>query len=66
MSCEVNEVIKENILEDVLELVNSGDVWDVIFAIEKEFGIAKVPSPNGGVSGFVNALVELRFEEACQ
>jgi hypothetical protein len=66
MSCEVNEVIKENILEDVLELVNKGDVWDVIFAIEKEFGIAKVPSPNGGVKGFVNALVELRFEEACQ
>ena len=33
MSCEVNEVIKENILEDVLELVNSGDVWDVIFQL---------------------------------
>ena len=35
MSCEVNEVIKENILEDVLELVNSGDVWDVIFNYRK-------------------------------
>ena len=32
------------------------DIWNVIFAIESEFGIAKVPSPVGGEKGFIATL----------
>tara|TARA_A100001388_G_C28642402_1_gene437740 strand:+ start:310 stop:507 length:198 start_codon:yes stop_codon:yes gene_type:complete len=63
MSNVINEEFKERILEDVLEL-KGNDIWNVIFAIEREFGIANLPSPEGGEEGFINALVELRFEEA--
>ena len=63
MSNVINEEFKERILEDVLEL-KGNDIWNVIFAIEREFGIANLPSPTGGEEGFINALVELRFEEA--
>ena len=63
MSNVINEEFKERILEDVLEL-KGNDIWNVIFAIEREFGIANLPSPAGGEEGFINALVELRFEEA--
>jgi len=54
--------IKDHILNDVL-LLGENDIWNVIFAIESEFGIAKVPSPVGGEKGFINALVELRFKQ---
>lgn len=63
MSNCVNERIREDILEDVIEL-KGNDIWNVIFAIENEFGIANVPSPVNGEEGFINKLVELRFEEA--
>jgi molybdenum-dependent DNA-binding transcriptional regulator ModE len=38
------------------------DIWNVIFAIENEFGIAEVPSPTGGANGFIAKLFELRKE----
>ena len=53
---------KDLILNDVLFLAED-DIWNVIFAIESEFGIAKVPSPVGGEKGFINTLVELRFKQ---
>ena len=65
MSNQVNDNIKEEIMEDILALADK-DIWNVIFAIEKEFGIAEVPSPVGGEQGFIAKLFELRFEEACQ
>ena len=37
MSNQVNEMIQEQILDDVLDLYK-GDVWNVIRAIENEFG----------------------------
>ena len=37
MSNQVNEMIQEQILDDVLNLYK-GDVWNVIRAIENEFG----------------------------
>ena len=54
--------LKDHILNDVL-LLGEDDIWNVIFAITEEFGIAKVPSPTGGEKGFINALVELRFKQ---
>ena len=57
--------IKDHILNDVLFLAE-GDIWNVIFAIQEEFGIAKVPSPTGGERGFINRLVDLRFKQAIE
>lgn len=64
MSDLVNDSIKEEIMEDILEMADK-DIWNVIFAIEKEFGIAEVPSPVGGEQGFIAKLFELRFEARC-
>jgi hypothetical protein len=64
MSNQVNDNIKEEIMEDILALADK-DIWNVIFAIEKEFGIAEVPSPVGGEQGFIAKLFELRFDARC-
>ena len=64
MSNHVNEIVLEQILDDVLEL-KGNDIWNVIFAIENEFGIDKLPNPADGEDGFINRLVELRFEARC-
>ena len=64
MSNHVNEIVLEQILDDVLDLHN-GDIWNVIFAIENEFGIEHLPNPADGEDGFINKLVELRFEARC-
>ena len=42
MSNEINTKIKEDIASDVCEMARE-DIWNVIFAIEKEFGIGKLP-----------------------
>ena len=70
MSNQVNDKIKEEIMEDILEMADK-DIWNVIFAIENEFGIKHIPSPNGmsfsnDCERFIAKLFELRFEEACQ
>ena len=61
MSNHINEIVQEQILDDVLEL-KGNDIWNVIFAIENEFGIENLPNPADGEDGFINKLVELRFE----
>ena len=61
MSNHVNEIVLEQIMDDVLEL-KGNDIWNVIFAIEKEFGIENLPNPADGEDGFINRLVDLRFE----
>ena len=70
MSNLVNESILENIAEDVFEM-SEKDIWNVIFAIEKEFGIENMPSPKGmswaeDCERFINKLIELRFEAVCR
>ena len=64
MSNQVNEIIQEQILDDVLEL-KGDDIWNVIFAIQNEFGIENLPNPADGEDGFINRLVELRFDALC-
>ena len=64
MSNHNNEIVLEQIMDDVLEL-KGNDIWNVIFAIENEFGIDKLPNPADGEDGFINRLVELRFEARC-
>ena len=64
MSNHVNEIVLEQIMDDVLEL-KGNDIWNVIFAIENEFGIENLPNPADGEDGFINRLVELRFEARC-
>mgnify|MGYP000858668868 FL=1 len=49
------------IMADILSMADK-DIWNVIFAIESEFGIAEVPSPTGGANGFIAKLFELRKE----
>lgn len=61
MSNHNNEIVLEQIMDDVLEL-KGNDIWNVIFAIENEFGIDNLPNPADGEDGFINRLVELRFE----
>ena len=41
------------------------DIWNVIFAIQNEFGIEKLPNPEGGEHGFIAKLFELRYEARC-
>ena len=70
MSNLVNESILENIAEDVSKMAEK-DIWNVIFAIEKEFGIENMPSPKGmswaeDCERFINKLIELRFEAVCR
>ena len=69
MSDIVNDSIKEEIMEDILEMADK-DIWNVIFAIEKEFGVQNMPSPKGmnwaeDCERFINKLFELRFEARC-
>ena len=65
MSNQVNEMIQEQILDDVLDLYK-GDVWNVIRAIENEFGFEALRFiPDNGDDGFINKLVELRFDALC-
>lgn len=63
MSNLVNERIKEEILEDVMVMAEE-DIWNVIFALTDEFGTSSIPK-NISREGFINQLVELRFEEKC-
>ena len=71
MSNQVNEMILEQILDDVLVLYK-GDVWNVFNAIKQEFGDENLPClweqvsdhPDGD-DGFINKLVELRFDALC-
>ena len=66
MSNQVNEIIQDKILDDVLDLYK-GDVWNVIRAIENEFGFDELRFINDddGDDGFINKLVELRFDALC-
>ena len=70
MSNLINDTILENIAEDVSKMAEK-DIWNVIFAIEKEFGIENMPSPKGmswaeDCERFNNKLIELRFEAVCR
>ena len=70
MSNLINDTILENIAEDVCEMAEK-DIWNVIFAIEKEFGVENMPSPKGmswaeDCERFINKLIELRFEAVCR
>ena len=56
-----NDNINQEIMEDILSMADK-DIWNVIFAIQNEFGIAEVPSPTGGANGFIAKLFELRKE----
>ena len=62
MSNLINDGIKEEIMEDILEMAEK-DIWNVIFAIGNEFGIDKLPDPALGDEGMIDRLFELRFEE---
>ena len=69
MSDLVNEQVNEDIMEDILDMAEK-DIWNVFFAIEKEFGIQNMPSPKGmnwaeDCERFINKLFELRFEARC-
>ena len=69
MSDLVNDQVKEEIMEDILEMADK-DIWNVIFAIEKEFGVQNMPSPKGmswqeDCNRFIDKLFELRFEARC-
>jgi hypothetical protein len=65
MSNFVNDVLIENIAEEVSEMAEK-DIWNVIFAIEKEFGIENLPNPVDGEEAFIDKLIELRFEAMCR
>ena len=62
MSNFINDGIKEEIMEEILEMAEK-DIWNVIFAIGNEFGIDKLPDPALGNDGMIDRLFELRFEE---
>ncbi|NCV18704.1 MAG: hypothetical protein EBW42_08035 [Rhodobacterales bacterium] len=61
MSNLINDGIKEEIMEEILEMADK-DIWNVIFAIGNEFGIDNLPDPALGNEGMINRLFELRFE----
>ena len=61
----MSNTTNHEIMADILSMADK-DIWNVIFAIEKEFGIAEVPSPTGGEKGFINRLVDLRFKQAVE
>ena len=61
MSNEINTTIKEDIASDVCEMARE-DIWNVIFAIEKEFGIGKLPYTKDNDT-FIDTLIELRVAE---
>jgi|TARA_A200000159_G_scaffold161901_1_gene184691 hypothetical protein len=62
MSNNTNTMILEKIQDDVLELFD-GDVWNVIWAIEKEFGIGALPGEFTTDDCFIDCLINLRFEQ---
>ena len=64
MSHPINDRILENISEEVCEMAEK-DIWNVIFAIEKEFGIENLPNPVDGEEAFISKLIDLRFESMC-
>ena len=64
MSHPINDAILENISEEVCEMAEK-DIWNVIFAIENEFGIENLPNPIDGAEAFINKLIDLRFESMC-
>ena len=64
MSNLINDTILENIAEDVSKMAEK-DIWNVIFAIEKEFGIENLPNPVDGEEAFISKLIDLRFESMC-
>ena len=64
MSNLINDAIIENIAEDVCEMAEK-DIWNVIFAIENEFGIENLPNPVDGEEAFISKLIDLRFESMC-
>ena len=61
MSNEINTKIKEDIASDVCEMARE-DIWNVIFAIEKEFGIGALPYTKDNDT-FIDKLIELRVAE---
>ncbi len=64
MSNLVNDVIIEDIADDVYAMAEE-DIWNVIFAIEKEFGIGSLPYTKDNDT-FCDTLIKLRFEALCQ
>ena len=62
MSHPINDMILENISEEVCEMAEK-DIWNVIFAIEKEFGIENLGKD--GEEAFISKLIDLRFESMC-
>ena len=64
MSHPINDMILENISEEVCEMAEK-DIWNVIFAIEKEFGIENLPNSVDGEEAFISKLIDLRFESMC-
>tara|TARA_B100000131_G_scaffold57709_1_gene53004 strand:- start:336 stop:542 length:207 start_codon:yes stop_codon:yes gene_type:complete len=67
MSHPINDMILENISEEVCEMAEK-DIWNVIFAIEKEFGIENLPNlvpSEDGEEAFISKLIDLRFESMC-
>ena len=65
MSNFVNDVLIENIAEEVSEMAEK-DIWNVIFAIEEEFGIEYLPNPVDCEEAFIDKLIDLRFEAMCR
>ena len=65
MSNFVNDVLIENIAEEVSEMAEK-DIWNVVFAIENEFGIEYLPNPVDGEEAFIDKLIDLRFEAMCR
>jgi len=57
----MSNTTNHEIMADILSMADK-DIWNVIFAIQNEFGIENVPSPTGGEHGFIAKLFELRKE----
>lgn len=64
MSNLVNDAIMDEIIDDVVAL-KGDDIWNVIFAIEKEFGIEHMPGAFEDEDDFIDTLAKLRFEARC-
>ena len=63
MSNTVNETIKEDIAADVCAMADD-DIWNVIFAIQNEFGIDKLPYVKDNDT-FIDTLIDLRYDARC-
>lgn len=64
MSNLVNDAIMDEIIDDVVAL-KGDDIWNVIFAIEDEFGIENMPGKFETDDDFIEHLAKLRFEARC-